>query len=359
MVFNSDPGQLPHVLNVNNKPPVTCYEAGYFVEAGYFDQSWQPYRGATLDRVKALQLPVRRIHVAAVGWGKGPGGEPQVVAEVKDAAGKPVAQARVTVLWGTEPPRACSGVTGPQGIVAFPLTLKPGAQRPCCQVLNVMATGAVYDYPADWMTSTHEGDLRLRVQVKAPGEAGQGKITVETGTPAGEVVEVTAQADNGEVFPPVTRVAGNQSGIGCCQMIWAVAPKATGWQRVRVTARVAGTGRPGVVREVWVPVGGWPEHGVRLTEAKAADLTEGQPYAVSLRLLNEISEPLQVKVWGTLLEMRQSWREREVCLTPGEEQLISWEPPRGAPPLPRGIHKVRVGVRGYPGATAVVEFAVK
>jgi hypothetical protein len=63
VVFDTDQAELPHVLNVNDKPPVTCYEAGYFVEAGWFDQDWQPYRMATLNRLNALKLPVRRVSV--------------------------------------------------------------------------------------------------------------------------------------------------------------------------------------------------------------------------------------------------------------------------------------------------------
>ena len=41
VVFNTDQAQLPRVGNVNDKPPVTCYEAGYFVEAGFFDELWR------------------------------------------------------------------------------------------------------------------------------------------------------------------------------------------------------------------------------------------------------------------------------------------------------------------------------
>ena len=51
VVFNTDQSELPFVLNVNDKPPVTCYEAAYYVEAGFFDADWRVDRALELRRV--------------------------------------------------------------------------------------------------------------------------------------------------------------------------------------------------------------------------------------------------------------------------------------------------------------------
>jgi hypothetical protein len=359
VVFNTDQSQLPHVLNVNNKPPVTCYEAGYFVEAGYFDQDWQPYRAATLDRVLALKLPVSRIQVAAVEWEAGESDRPQVRVLVVDSGGAPVNQARVTVCFAAEPPVAVSAVTGTDGVARFPVPVGRERQRPTCQVLNVMATGAVYDYPANLMTGTHEGDIRLRVQVNPPGEGGQGLVTVEAGSPTAATLEITAQAGAGSVSPAVARLVTADGSRGRVVLHWDARAVPPGGQPVRVTARALGTTGPVAVREVRALVGYWPQEGVRLCEVKATDIAVGQPYAVTARLLNETSTPVTVKAWGALLQVRRGLKVQEVTLAPGVEQVVTWQPEPGASVLPQGLHTVRVGVAGYQTATGAVEFAVK
>lgn len=155
VIFNTDQSQLPHVLNVNDKPPVTCYEAGYFVEAGYFDATWHIDRAATLDRVLAdVPSDIRFIHVddvQAVDYG--------VRVRILDASGKPVSDARVTVTWPGER-QSASAVTD-----AFGWANRTGPAASYAAVTSVMATGCVYDFRADTARSTADAPLRMTLGV--------------------------------------------------------------------------------------------------------------------------------------------------------------------------------------------------
>jgi hypothetical protein len=137
-VFNNDQGQLPFVLNVNNKPPVTYYEAASFCEAGYFDERWRLGDDPVAAWVKALAPPrARLIHVASVTRSAA-----ALALKVADAAGAPVAKARVTICDGAH---SLSAVADDAGAVTFG-GLADGRRA---RLVSVMATACAYDRDAD------------------------------------------------------------------------------------------------------------------------------------------------------------------------------------------------------------------
>ncbi len=130
VVFNNDQSELPHVLNVNNKPPVTCYEAGYYVEAGYFDDDWRIDRGLQLRRVRRQKpTPHRLTHVAELTLDR-EASPPAARVRITDSAGKPVATARVTGRWWGEVEHVTSASADEDGRAVFPAP-PPRRSRPC------------------------------------------------------------------------------------------------------------------------------------------------------------------------------------------------------------------------------------
>jgi dienelactone hydrolase len=214
VVFDTDQAQLPWVKNVNNKPAVRCYEAAYFVEAGFFDQQWRLDPLLELDRFDH-QTPtgVRRV---AVGTATIAGERARV--RITDQDGEPVRAARVTVSLGDA---TRSAVTGADGWMIFSL----GAADDFT-VLNVMATGAVYDWRRDvpdhslWSLA---GRLAVRPRgLVTPPEAGEieapagtVQITSLRAQPTGaSQVRVTAQLVNAGPNPVQVPVAGYLVGLG-------------------------------------------------------------------------------------------------------------------------------------------------
>jgi hypothetical protein len=200
VIFNTDQAQLPWVKNVNDKPPVTCYEAAYFVEAGYFDQQW---------RTDALQEParydyqrpqgVKRLHVGETKQ-DGAGARAKVV----DELGQPVAAARVTVDLGDA---ARSAVTDEQGWAVF----RPAGPGDFT-VLNVMATGALYDWRLDVLS--HSGWAQQGLAVRPSqfvtalqgGEAGEVQVQVANLGAAARTVAVELLPPSGRLQPAVQQL---------------------------------------------------------------------------------------------------------------------------------------------------------
>lgn len=151
VVFNSNRDELPLVGNVNNKKETILYEAAYFVEAGYFDQDWQPKRDVVLNWVEASgRGGSYRAHVAEVKLEQAGEGGYQAKVKVVEGRNRPVRQARVTGQWLGLAADTLSGVTGQDGIVVLRAPALSGADGLLrFRLLNVMATGLAYDFRAD------------------------------------------------------------------------------------------------------------------------------------------------------------------------------------------------------------------
>jgi len=190
VVFNSNRDELPYVGNVNNKAHTLLYEAGYFVEAGYFGQDWEPNRDVELDRVLASGADdSSRAHVAEVKLERARD-EYQAKVKVVEGRNKPVPKARVTGQWSGLAENTISGVTRDDGVVVLkapPLTAADGLLS--FRVLNLMATGLTYDFRADKASAAHValGDFSdLAVEV----------AYLPVGARSGDVARIMVQARN-------------------------------------------------------------------------------------------------------------------------------------------------------------------
>lgn len=349
IVFNMDQAQIPHVLNVNNKPPVTCYEAGYFVESGYFSQDWRPYRAATLDRVRAMKLPVKRLHVATVTYDAE---SKHSVVQVVDEANQPCARARVTARVVDGKARVLSALTDDEGLASF----AGGAEE--ASVVNVDATGAVYDWTADWCTSTSAAGVGVRTSAKAPGDVSPGQVTVEIAAPFATGATISVQFPSGVVTPAQQKVRLLANTPARASFSWEAAGLPAGPYQGLATVRL--DGRPLVLtRPVWVELGQWQDSPLRLVELKATDLVAGGRYEVTARLLNTSASPWTGPVSCALLEGRRYPTVQSVTVPPQQEATVIFRQPSGDPPLAHGPQTVRVSVPGHCGVTSSCEFMVK
>lgn len=359
VVFNTDISQLPHVLNVNNKPPVTCYEAGYFVEAGYFDQDWQPDRDLTLDRVTAAGLGIPRVHVAQVGYTPA-ALPPALTVRVCDAEGSPVSQARVTVRTGAVQPLVRSALTDAEGVARFSVTADERRAATPAQVVNVEATGAVYDFRADEMTTAVGRGLALRVWASEADEAGL--ITVRAAVldrmDAHQETSLRLEAPGGMVRPSLVALLPGATHPAEASFLWDVSALPPGRYRCRLqVTRADGAtwARPLAVRVPQRPNGD-----LRLAAVAAADIVAGQPYQVTAKLLNlSPDRPVAAEISGVLLTAGRLLPLRSVTVPAGGGAEVVWMPGAGEPPLAQGFHQVRVTVAGHRGLTAVAPFVVR
>jgi hypothetical protein len=96
-----------------------------------------------------------------------------------------------------------------------------------------------------------------------------------------------------------------------------------------------------------------------VTEAKGADITSGQPYSVTVRLLNTSSSAQTATVYCAVVEDHIYFQPRRVTVKPRQELLLTYAQPPGQAPLPVGMHTVRACVPQLFGVTAVGDFSVK
>jgi pimeloyl-ACP methyl ester carboxylesterase len=348
VVFNSDQSELPHVLNVNNKPPVTCYEAGYFVEAGYFDQDWQPYRLVTLDRVRAQKPATRLIHVERV---RATAGGVQVA--ISDEGGGPVAQARVTVRADGVVPAVYSGVTDGGGSVTF---AQIASDAPAT-VVNVMATGAEYDWQADRQRSTEQRGVGLVARAGAPTEAGNCAVNIEVSSDTAQRLTVSLQTPVGEASPPREIVLG-PGGRARAAFDWDLAGVPAG--TYQATAEVmAHQAEARLTRPVFVTVGQWQDSPLRLTELVLADIIAGGRWQATVRLRTIGAETQTATVRVALPADRIYPPPQTVTVEPGKEVSVVFAATPAARALDLGMHPVRAYVEGQRGVTAYGEFTVK
>lgn len=394
VVFNTDQRDLPHVMNVNNKPPVTCYEAGYFVEAGYFDADWRLDRYVTLDRARrARPEGVRSMRVAQVRVEETTqslpvfekvDGEPDdpprerlpgpvlaALVRVVDEAGKPVRQARVTGRWAGVEADAMSRPTLSDGVAYFPYPGETwGRPPPRFVVLNVMATGAVYDFEADalagGMWQSDDGYVALRprplrravdpefpvVVAAQVANLSRDPLRIAAGfvPPNGEVSEATAPRtlDPGEVAEAAFR--------------WHPRRDSPGGTRVgRFQATWAGAGGPATLTAPARFTFPSPRpRPLRVFEVAGEDIAVGEPYRVTARLYNDDpSRTLRVKAACSIVEAHRHLPVRELIVEPESMAEVAWEAAPDDEPLRKGEYHARVTVVGVPGVSNVGVFAVR
>ncbi len=338
VIFNSDQRELPLVVNVNNKPPVTCYEAAYFAEAGFFDNSWQPAPQTVVRWVKKLRPErARLVHVAAVErsmrWAR---------VKICDDQGAPVGNARVTVAAG----KWChSSVSDPAGWAWF---FGPPA-RPL-KVLSVMATGAAYDRAGDCLAAHPLGDSRLAAKYVGSGTADVGQPVVRLAWDVGNVgegrVELIASVDvpRGIVSPGRVRVALAPGERRRVEFDWQPAWPPAGKTWPRLEMRVVGGGGAGVVASrrlagAAATVSGptaiapaavefrGPRIGpVAVREVKASALAGGG-WQVTAKVANASSAPQEIELCAFVVQAALPLGRRKAWLDPRSEQSFTWDVP--------------------------------
>lgn len=376
VVFNADQEQLPHVLNVNNKPPVTCYEAAYFVEAGYFDQRWRSQGGVTLERMRAHRPDgVRLIHVEQVN-----ATEKRVEVLVVDDVGKPCADARVTVTWPGHRYSA-SGLSDEEGrarIIGPPNATHDSEVR----VLSVMATGAVYDFTADIARRSTDGPLRLVLSASQPsaetGETSRHRLTATVANRGTEPVRgslrpVTAV---GTWIPVQARFSLQPGQTAKLPLTWwaqeersrrplpageyslTVACKLDAGSEGRADARVTATVRVRVGLQNCGPV--------QVAQVKAPDMTAGRPWQVECRVVNSGGEAAEVTVACSIIPAETilsgpNWRylpPRKVTVPADGEVSVSWEQKSEGASLPIGLYEAVIYSADMPELNTRVRFSV-
>lgn len=249
VIFNSDQSELPYVENVNNKPNSVCYEAAYFVEAGFFDQDWRFDRADELRRMRVVTgEKSRTIHIADVDLqARSRNGATFARATVKvtDAASEPVEAARVTGRWGGHAVGTQSAVTDESGVAvldSMPTRLASGSIS--FEVLNVMAADAAYDWQADVERSGTVVFTKGAEPAAAPtnlhlsiadvsGELRSGalvqvNVRLDNTGPARQTVGVRLGADAGTVFPQQQEVVVQPGRSRLVSFWWNTAGAAVG-----------------------------------------------------------------------------------------------------------------------------------
>ena len=390
VIFNCDRRDLPHVMNVNNKPPVTCYEPGYFVEAGYFDADWRPDRFVTLDRVKRTKpANVRLIHVAEVrveetseslpvpaavnGAPKDPSrtrlSRPVLGAMVKvvDAGGKPVRQARVTGKWVGLEADAISRPTLSNGVAYFPYP-RDTWERPWPRfiVLNVMATGAAYDFEADapegsaWVSA--DGQIAIKPTPLRQRIAPEFVVPVkaEVANLGAEAMEVRVSfvPPNGEVRqgePPRLLAPGQRETV---TFRWYPEPSSPEGRYVG-TVQALGEGTS-VGRPVWLTFPLPRPLPARFGAMGGKDIAAGEDYEIKATVHNfDPSREIALSVACTIIEAHRHLARQEGKVGAGEASEFVWRPAEGEEPLRPGEYHARVTVLGVVGLSDVVGFAVR
>ena len=374
LVFDYDQSELPFTLNVNNKPPVTCYEAAQFVEAGYFDDHWRPDRGLQIRRVRAQKPELHRfIHIEQIELSATePGDVPLARVRITDSGGGPVSTARVTGRWTGVDERAASAVTDEQGWCELPAAeavAEPVSDSLGFAVVNVMATGCTYDWSAD------------RLQGRAAGWAGPGRLQViQAALPpdvtAGDPVRVAVAAMNGsnepltatvrltardgEITPGSFEVALQPGERRDVQFRWVAPEDGPGRRLLRAEAIAAGAD-PVASASCPVVVNVLPprDPALAMTEVKGADIVAGKPWSVTARITNYgCSETVTATVRCAILEARRYPPAKTAQVQPGETVSVTFTGPDDDL-LDPGEYTARVSVAGARGATAVAKFAVR
>ncbi len=351
VVFNNDQSELPHTLNVNNKPPVTCYEAAYFTEAGFFDDGWSIDRFGQLRRVRAQRPEDHRlVHVAELRAD----GEAAVVT-ILDADDRPVHTARVTGRWAGDGEFVASTLTNENGQARFQLpdTMPTGSGF---EIVNVMATGCTYDWTADearWLSPTGAGLRRIALVSldDSPRVLPDGSVRLHlaayNATDAPRSIAITMTAPEGRVLPSeaIVRVAPHAREV--VEFNWAPDGGRPGLTMLR--AHATSPGEVHAVADCEVPVRVMPPRGpLVVTRVAAADIEWGQPWTVTATVSSWANaETIEATVHCVALEPGRFAEPKTITLPAGEAVTVEWTCDSV---LPKGEHTAIVSVEGAAAA---------
>ncbi|MCX7597896.1 MAG: prolyl oligopeptidase family serine peptidase [Armatimonadetes bacterium] len=328
VVFNSNQAELPFVLNVNNKPPVTCYEAGYFCEAGYFDQNWRLKSDAVAEWVQSVKpARARLIYVSELRHARH-----SLSLRVTDATGAPVHNARVTVASANT---ARSGVPQPDGWVFFE-GLPDGLTA---RVLSVMATGCAYDRQSNCLAATD-------VAAALGGLAGArycGPKSINCGAPptrlsfnvtAGPEKTVYLEAD-------LTAARGTVIAESPCSFALRPGQQATlSWlwrdegdfvgdlELTLVIRARSGNHQATAKLRALVEVAGLPPSLLSLAEPSAEQDASGD-WVVSGTAWNGGDQETEMDLMGMVPQANYPLELRKVRLGPGGSEKVTWRIPAG------------------------------
>ncbi|MFP3904132.1 MAG: alpha/beta hydrolase family protein, partial [Armatimonadota bacterium] len=349
VIFNTDQAQLPHVLNVNNKPAVTCYEAGYLCEAGFFDSGWHMDRAVTLDRALKEEYDIRFIHVEEI---SATGNSVRV--QIADGAGKPFADARVSVSWDDA---TLSGLTGEDGSITF--TTPDGCQAENGRVVGVMGTGAVYDFRADrsrragapaadfWLSapqvnSTEHGETYFAIGASVTNRA-----------PETRIVRIAPRTQNvGSLWAPEAKIVQLEPGqTRQVQFRWYPADIPAGRYLLAIRAAVSGSGQPPgalqyLERVVRVQAGIPRASSLAVDDITADDITTDDLPHITAPVINHGQTAAEVVMHCSIipgeqergdLEGRTRYLQRQKVRVDGlGNAQVTWEPPAEFEQLPSG-----------------------
>jgi hypothetical protein len=365
VIFNTDQEQLPHVLNVNNKPPVTCYEAAYFVESGYFDNAWQPARLLEIERVaRTAPANVKLIHVSGCVVTTDASAVPPRLSAwvcVTDAGGNPVAKVRVTGRFAGPTPLAVSGVTDDDGFCT--LDSPPGATS--FRVLNLAATAATYDFRADTLAGSSFADnaagLAIRPTCLRPTVTREDALSVEadvcnvTSTPV--IAQCALSVPDGDASVTPARQAASL-GPGETRRIafrWRTGDAPLGEVRLVLQAQVSGL--PAAQCTVQAQV--LPRPRARVLDCSVVDGSGGDGPKITATLFSETGSPEDVTVVVAIPEAQVVLPPRDVTISASGGVTATFELGKGMKALPRGAYHAVASMPDCPGAGTSGEFAVR
>jgi len=367
VVFDTDQTDLPYVGNVNDKAATLCYEAGYFVEAGFFDQSWRPDRSLEVIRVRQTRPEGSKlVHVEAM--------EPSpegVRVRVVDEGGGPQAQARVTVCWTSAGEGAFSRPTDGDGWAAFPAPTRPTSSRVLrAAVVNVCPTGATYAFTDDRQRSAVMalGEVNEIEADVAPAEArvyerGCATLIVRIRNQGSRPIraEVAAPAGAGEVSPPVQEVAVAPGSMGEARLVWAAGSLLPGEYALPLTVRAeVGDRRVARTAMARLRVETASTLAAEVARVAAPDRGWGEPWEVIAEIRNkDTTSPATVTVSCVLVEARRYLPSLVVRLEPGGTGEVRWQQPPGSPSLDPGLYTARISLGEVDGALGETQFVVR
>lgn len=366
VVFNNDQSELPHVLNVNNKPPVTCYDAGYYVEAGYFDDRWQVDHARQLRRVRRQKPEEHRFaHVAELALEEREGATGARVL-IEDSAGEPAHTARVTGRWWGERETVASASSDEDGVAWFAAPEGAPLRAQSFEVVSVIATGCTWDWTADVArrlapAEQSPGQVDLAVLTDRPRVAPDGavdlKVAVYNTGPREGRFRATVDVPAGRVAPNLRDVrlrAGERAEV---TFTWWPEHRAAGRAHLAANVQALGGISASCSRPLEVEV--LPDLGVPLVVADVApsDQSYGAPWKVTATVRNvDSANAVQGIVHCAIMEAGVYPAAKNVFVEPGGTGSVTWT---GAGPLPRGDHTVCVSVAGARGGPMTEKLAVR
>lgn len=355
VVFNMDQAQLPFVLNVNNKPPVTCYEAAYFVEAGYFNNHWRLGPDCVTEWVKALKPErTRLIHVAQVDLSEGFG------VRVVTANGEPVPQARVTV---GDDSQARSAVTDSDGWAHLAGFGEPQRVR----VLSVMATACAYDRSSDCADAAsppnRAGDLAvlnytgpLRARLDGDCVQLEAQVTSLASSPVDTLVRVTAS--RGRVRPATRALTLVPGAKATLTWSWMDGCSVTGPVSIGLDLRATcGSEIASTYLKQSIEVCSPEPAQLTLVEPKTS--RSGSSWKITVNVANISDSALQARVRAFVIQAAWPCEDQVVCLAPGEEREIAWIVPPEAARRHQGLTNVLIyapGLAAWAKTDLVLDF---